>query len=272
MRAVTTLQSVRRALAVLEEIARSAPTTAKELAVACDLEPGTTYHLVNTLIEAGYVEKDGRQLFPTGRIIELSASVERHLRPDPLLIRALERLAAATAETTYLSEWLRGEVVAVRSIEGTQPVRVGAVLIGERGFTHARAAGKALLAFGPAERLEAVANGGDLQPRTSKTITDISALKAEIAVARTNGYAIDICEFADDVCCVSAPIAEDAGYARYCLSVLVPTMRFETQREALVMAVTNAAHTASAAIAERHARLSTPGGSSVPSQADAFEE
>lgn len=237
----TTLQSVRRALAVLEEIAHSSPISAKDLALACDLEVATTYHLVNTLIEAGYVEKDDRRLFPTGRLVELGAAVERRLRPDPALIAAMERLAKATAETTYLSEWLRGDVVAVSSLEGTHPVRVGIVPAGERGYAHARASGKSLLAFGPPDRLDVVLNRGELAARTSHTITDPERLKAEVAQAREHGYAIDLAEFIEGVCCVSAPVVEDSGHARYCLSVLVPEGRFEANRERLIQAVTEAA-------------------------------
>ncbi|CAN5356041.1 IclR family transcriptional regulator [soil metagenome] len=239
--AATTLQSVRRALVVLEEIARSSPLSAKEIAVACDLELATTYHLVNTLIEAGYVDKDDRRLFPTGRLVELGAAVERRLRPDPALLAAMERLALETSETTYLSEWLRGDVVAVSSLEGTHPVRVGIVSAGERGFAHARASGKSLLAFGPPERLEVVVGRGALTPRTKRTIVDVATLKAEIVEAREKGYAVDLGEFIDDVCCISAPIVEETGDARYCLSVLVPTARFEASRERLIEAVTGAA-------------------------------
>lgn len=241
MAATTTLQSVRRALTVLEEIARSAPPTAKDLATACGLELATTYHLVNTLIDAGYVEKDDRRLFPTGKLVELGSAVERRLRPDPALIAAIERMTAETGETTYLSEWLRGDVVAVASLEGTHPVRVGIVPAGERGFAHARAAGKSLLAFGPPERLDVVLRRGELAPRTSTTITDPARLLAEIDRIRVDGYAIDHGEFLDDVCCVSAPVLDDSGYARYTLALLVPSNRFPQLERELVETVIRAA-------------------------------
>lgn len=249
MAATTTLQSVRRALAVLEEIARSPSPTAKDLAAACDLELATTYHLVNTLIEAGYVDKDDRRLFPTGKLVELGAAVERRLRPDPALIAAIERMTAETGETTYLSEWLRGDVVAVASLEGTHPVRVGIVPAGERGFAHARAAGKALLAFGPPERLEVVLRRGELPARTASTITDPAKLVAEIEQIREDGYAVDHGEFLDDVWCVSAPVLDESRHARYTLALLVPANRFPALRDGLVATVTTAARELSAVAA-----------------------
>ncbi|WP_162606490.1 IclR family transcriptional regulator [Jiangella asiatica] len=237
----TTLQSVRRALAVLEVIAYSSPPTAKDVAVACDLELATTYHLLNTLIEAGYVEKDDRRLFPTGRLVELGAAVERRLRPDPALIAAMERLTSVTGETTYLSEWLRGDVVAVGSMEGTNPVRVGIVPTGERGFAHARASGKVLLAFGPPERLEVVLKRGSLRARTANTITRVARLEAEIEQVHRQGYAVDRAEYIEGVCCIAAPISESTGFSRYCLAVLVPATRFADEETMLIEAVTTAA-------------------------------
>lgn len=238
--ATTTLQSVRRAMALLEAIAFGTPATAKGLADRCRFEVGTTYHLLNTLIESGYLEKEGQQIYPSARLVELGQAVEQRLRPNPQLVAAMDRLSETSGETVYICEWLRGDVLAIASREGTKPVRVGVGHTAVRGFAHARASGKVLLSFGPAERLESYLRRGPLVPRTSYTITDPAVLRAELDQVRREGYAIDTCEFLDEVCCLCVPVLEPSGEARFGLSVLVPSTRFDALRAGLVEAMIRA--------------------------------
>jgi IclR family acetate operon transcriptional repressor len=232
--ATTTLQSVRRAMTLLEAIAYGAPATAKDLAHRCGLEIGTTYHLLNTLIESDYLEKEGLQIYPSARLVQLGQAVEERLRPSPTLMAAMDHLCETLGETVYLSEWIRGNVVAIASREGTKSVRVGMVRTAHGGSAHARASGKALLAFGPSDRLETYLKRGPLTSVTTNTITDAAVLRAELERARREGYAADLCEFLDEVCCLSAPVLDGAGTARFAISVLVPSSRFDALHDSIL--------------------------------------
>jgi IclR family acetate operon transcriptional repressor len=265
--ATTTLQSVRRAMTLLEAIAFGSPVTAKDLARRCGLEIGTTYHLLNTLIESEYLEKEGLQIYPSARLATLGQAVEQRLRPSPALMAAMDRLCEELGETTYLSEWIRDDVVAIASREGTKSVRVGMVHRTDRGMAHARASGKALLAFGPPERLETYLRRGPLTQCTAYTITDPAELRADIEVVQRQGYAADRCEFLEEVCCLSAPVLSDAGTARFAISVLVPSSRFDALHDVVLAALTQTIKEASGTRSDndRPVRLDRCDGDSEPS-------
>lgn len=77
--------------------------------------------------------------------------------------------------------------------------------VGKRFPLHCTAMGKALLAFAKKEDLERFL-ARPLDPITSKTIVDPVKLRAEIAIVREEGFALDREEITRGVMCVAAPI------------------------------------------------------------------
>jgi DNA-binding IclR family transcriptional regulator len=231
-----TVQSVRRALSLLEQVAVSEePLTAKTLADAQGLSLPTAYHLLNTLVETGYLAKVRRSYILTTKLGELSAAFERYRQPAPALQAAMRRLAEVTGETAYVSTWSHGDVEIAAVAEGTQAVRVAGIMVGLRGSAHARASGKALLAFGPASRLETYLES-ELERVTGRTICDEGRLRAALEATREQGFAIDVEEFTVGVCCIAAPVIEKR-YATDALTISMPRERFEADRDATIRAV-----------------------------------
>src|SRR5688500_15491595 len=94
------IQSVARAAALLNEIARSpAGLTAQQLSTATGLSRATTYHLVQTLAAVGYIAAGADRRYRigigAGAIVE---GFERHVVPDDFLPLA-RALAQRTGET-----------------------------------------------------------------------------------------------------------------------------------------------------------------------------
>jgi DNA-binding IclR family transcriptional regulator len=126
-------------------------------------------------------------------------------------------------------------VVIAAVAEGTQAVRVAGIMVGLRGFAHARASGKALLAFGPPSRMEAYLES-ELEQVTRRTICDASRLRAALEAIREQGYATDVEEFTVGVCCIAAPVLEKR-YATNALTISMPRERFEADRDGAIRAV-----------------------------------
>jgi DNA-binding IclR family transcriptional regulator len=61
----------------------------------------------------------------------------------------------------------------------------------------------------------------------------------------SNGSAADRCEFLDDVCCLSAPVMDGEGIARFAISVLVPSSRFDELHDTVRAELTKTAREAS---------------------------
>jgi DNA-binding IclR family transcriptional regulator len=237
-----TLQSVTRAVGLLEAIAEEPGTSAQYLSQARGLQLATTYHILKTLLVHGYLTKDGKGYRLGPAVGVLAAALERDLQPDLGASVVIRRLAESVGETVYLSRWLQGDVVISAVAEGRHPVRVSGVHVGLRGHAYARASGKALLAFGPPERLRGYMAVTTLQPLTPNTPDSPERLLAEIEATRSRGYAVDNEEFATGVSCISVPVGpEGPAGASIALTASMPAGRYESVREKVVDALRAAA-------------------------------
>jgi IclR family acetate operon transcriptional repressor len=110
---------------------------------------------------------------------------------------------------------------------------------------HARASAKLLLALAPEDERERYLAANPLTRMTSRTITSRGELLAEFERIREAGYATDLEEFHEGVCCFAAPLAR--GAAPYALALSAPKERFEARRgdylEALLQTAAQAGRT-----------------------------
>jgi DNA-binding IclR family transcriptional regulator len=237
----TRIRSVAKAVQILNHLAAEpAPRTAREVADALGMPVATTYHLLDTLVAEGMLAKDSRRLYHLGPGIgALAAAFQRRTAPPPYLLGPLRQLADATRETAYLSALQGDDVVILHAIEGSHAVLVRSLAPGFRGHAHARASGKVFLAHRP-ELLERLLDRGPLPALTPSTITDEAALREELAVVRTRGYALDREEFTPGVCGVAAPVLQ-GGDVIAAYTVSAPTARLDERRDEVVAAVLAAA-------------------------------
>jgi DNA-binding IclR family transcriptional regulator len=247
-----TITSLQRGLQILELLAQEPEgLLAKTVSARSGLNLSTCYHLLNTLVVAGYVVKphgtqrfglSGKACFPRHGGVEGAALV-------PLLTPQLQALRDRTHEAAYLS--LRdGDEIAVGAIvEGTQALRVSLLQIGYAGANHATAIGKAVLAHLDDYDVTAYLARHGMPALTPATITEPAALKRELAVVRTRGHSLDLEEFAEGVCCVGAPVFGPTGRVVASLGVPMPASRFRAGGEAVCAQVREAAAAATRALA-----------------------
>jgi DNA-binding IclR family transcriptional regulator len=223
------VQSVVRALNIIDIVGASRePLRAQAIATEANLHLATASHLLTTLVHVGYLERTGRsyRLAP-GKILDLSAKVEQDLQPSPLALRHLQTVVERTRETAYLSSLHKGSVTITAVEEGDHAVRVADLRVGLSGNIHARASGKALLAFGPESHLERLQLAdGELAQRTEFTIRTLDQLREDLEQTRARGYALDQQEYALGVGGMAVPLFEGAQWPRTALSITVPLHRF----------------------------------------------
>lgn len=244
------LLTLNRGIKVLEEIARSdGLATAKSLSATLDINLGTVYQILRTLQSNGYVNR-----LPGGRH-QLGARVgflldhyEIQTAPPQAVIDALHELHLATGDTVYVSLAQGSDVTVVAAREGTRRLRVGNVVVGFSDFPHARASGKAFLAFRDPEDLDSYFDDRQLDPLTDHTITDWEVFKAELRDIRRTGIAYDREEFDDGIACIGAPIIGADGQPVGAYAAALPTARFEHHHAAVTADLMKAAEQASRAL------------------------
>ncbi|MDG4791729.1 IclR family transcriptional regulator [Micromonospora sp. WMMD1102] len=245
------VKSAHRGLEILDLLTqREIPLTFTEIADALAYPRSSLHGLLRTLVQSGWAELD-----PVTRRYSLGIRAwqagNAYLRAVDLADRArpyMERVRDALDETVQLAVLDGRHNVYLCKVDGTQML-VLASAIGRRLASHATGVGKVLLAgLSPAERLMLL-KAQPLERFTTRTITDLDALEAELAEVRRRGYAIDSEEYTIGVRCVAVPVRDHTGGVTAGMSVPVPTIRFDGDRAERARAVlTTAAADLSAAL------------------------
>ncbi|MGH2614838.1 MAG: IclR family transcriptional regulator [Thermomicrobiales bacterium] len=234
------LQSVKRALAVLETLAgRPHGVTPKELSQTLGLHLSTSYRLLNTLAAAGYaVRRPGGGLFRLGpRATYLHHGYLEALRPPPPVLAFVHALQVATGETAMLNQLEGDDVVVTAVVPGNHPTAHASGYVGLAAPAHALAGGRTLLAWLPAAELEAYLNSAAAASGSPFPLSNSGALRAELERIRTKGYALDRGDVHPDICCVAAPVIDPTGAVSMAIATVAPAARFGREEPTLVATV-----------------------------------
>jgi DNA-binding IclR family transcriptional regulator len=186
------VQSVRRALELIDALQRVESAEIGELARLHDVHRSTTLRLLQTLEQFGYVTRgDARGEFRLGlRLYELGLAASEQ---NDLLQAArpvMQDLATATGETIDLTLCDHGDMLMLESIAARPFARVG-LQVGRRVAAPATTAGKLMLAALPPREAAAFVTCRGLQRVGPKGITDVERYLAELEGVRATGYAIN---------------------------------------------------------------------------------
>jgi IclR family transcriptional regulator, acetate operon repressor len=241
------LLTLQRGLRLLEAITfEQGHATAKVLSEKSGIRLRTTYHMLTTLMEEGYVTRfDGGRYGIGPRLVFLLENTRTGMTPGPELIALLRDLHARSNETSYVTGWYGRDLVLQQHIESGQAVTVRGLEVGYRDNPHARSACKAILSAFSEDQVRAFFAARSTPSLTAHTITDIEALLAELASIAERGYAIDREEFAVGVCCVGAAFYDQSSFPVGSFAVSVPAARFDERLGELAAAVVDAAQAAS---------------------------
>jgi DNA-binding IclR family transcriptional regulator len=215
--------SVARAVALLDALADSdGGLGVNELARRLNVNASTASRLLGTLQEAGLVERAGGGPYRLGlKLVALSdrvlAQLDVRQQARPLLVR----LVGETGETATLSLPGADEAITVDFVPSPSSV-ISMAFVGRPSVPHATAVGKVMLAF--AARADA-AVAAPLKSFTERTITDPTALAAELETVRERGWAEAIGERESDLVAVAAPAFGRGGALAAILGVQGPASR-----------------------------------------------
>lgn len=241
------ITSLRRGLLILELLAGEPEgLLAKTVSFRTGLNLSTCYHLLNTLLAAGYVVKllNTQRFALTGKVSFPNYANLEHARLVPQLQPHLQALRDRTGETAYLSLRQHHEIVVGMIVDSPQALKVSLLHVGYNGAAHAMALGKAILAYLAEHDINSYLARFGLPALTSNTILDTQNLQAELAAVRGRGYSLDLEEFAPGVCCIGAPIFGATGRVVASLAISLPASRFGAGSSALIAHVCEAAQAA----------------------------
>lgn len=228
------------------------------LADICDgsgLNKATTLRLLATLIQEGFVQRDGvskryllgDQALALGMAMQGRDHIRDRARP------ALVRLAALSGDTVLLSTRHGLESVCIDREFGNFPIRANYLEVGSRRPLGAGGGSLALLAWLPDAEVETVLTlvAPVLKKRYPRLTREF--LGNEIALARERGHAVLLDVVVDQMGGIGVPILGSDGKPVGALSIAALTQRIATRTALLGPALRKAAAALSAHYAQREA-------------------
>jgi IclR family KDG regulon transcriptional repressor len=225
------VQSIGRAFAIIEEIARNRDGIGlAELSKRVGLHNSTTFHLVKTMVSLGYVRqlKDSKR-YRIGRpLFALAASALDEIEMMSLATPVLDELARATGESAHFSVPMGDAVVVLARTSGPGAFqltdRVGVVRP-----AHCTALGKIMLAALAPDQFARYLQRAELKAYTPKSITSAEQLAREIAEVRRAGLAIDDGEFDSELRCAALPVRDFSGRVIGAIGISGPVWRLSIE-------------------------------------------
>ncbi|CDX33129.1 Putative transcriptional regulator (modular protein) [Mesorhizobium sp. SOD10] len=196
------------ALELLERIVLSeARYRLSDIASELNIPMSTAYRLVASLEKRGLVIGIGAGRYAGGFALAKWAMFVRPTDTLSAIARPhLRRLARTTKATAHLGIF-EADMVTYLIKEGSTRT---AIFTREAMQLEAYCSGvgKVLIAALPATDREEYLSSGGFVPLTARTITDPGKLRRHLAQVLAQGYALDMHEAADNLCCLAVPLRD----------------------------------------------------------------
>jgi IclR family transcriptional regulator, pca regulon regulatory protein len=230
------VQSLERGLAVICAFDKEhADLTLSEVAAATGVTRATARRFLLTLARLGYVRTDGRFFSLTPRVLELGYAYLSSLSLPEVAEPHMEALVAEVNESSSVSVLDGQDVVYVARVPVSRIMTV-AISVGTRFPAYATSMGRVLLAGMTDAELDEYLSRVDMQRLTPKTLTTPTALRAELAKVRAQGFAMVDQELEEGLRSAAAPIRDRTGKVIASLNISAHASRtsLEAMRRALV--------------------------------------
>jgi DNA-binding IclR family transcriptional regulator len=224
-------QVVDRVFDILEAFLAEGPElTVTEVAHAVRLKYATAHRLLEVMARRGVLARDREsRRYRIGYWLQQFGSLGHH---DLASAHAyLEILTEKTGETSHIAVLVDSAAVYIDTVAGSRLLSAHRH-VGRRMPLHSTGVGKALLFDRPWAEVNRLLPT-PLSRFTDRTILERAQLRAELNMARCNGYAIDRGETEVGLVCVAAPVRDRSGEIIAAVSVGGPATRVEQQLESL---------------------------------------
>jgi DNA-binding IclR family transcriptional regulator len=220
------VKSLVKVVSILEAFSTSRRSMSlAEISAATGFPRSTTHRLAASLRDVGLLDQDGHRdryrlgikLFELGNTVLANMDLHREARP------VVDALSQVSGHLVHLAVFDGQQAIVIHRVSADSGTPLTLI---EAAPAHCTSVGKAILAFQPAAKIDAIIAGG-LKRFTDSTITDGRRLKSALKLIRARGYAVDEGEHQPGIRCVGAPIHDRAGRVIAGLSASGPARRLQ---------------------------------------------
>lgn len=224
------VQSVDRAVSVLEILARLGEAGVTEIADELEVHKSTAFRLLGVLENRGLVAqaKDRGKYYLGAAVLRLAGAAAVRLDISQEGVPVCRELADELGETVNIAVLDDDAAVNIMQARGAASVTAQNWL-GRRTPLHATSSGKVLLAHLPPTLREGLL-ARPLPRFTERTITGTAALRSELEAVVEQGYAFALEELELGLAAVAAPVRAHDGKVIGAISTSGPVYRLDSDR------------------------------------------
>lgn len=224
----STVQSLAKGFRVLEAFsADNEELTLSQIAAAADLDPGTTFRMLNTLVELGYVSRipESRRFALTLKVLDLGFHAIARTDLRSIVRPILRGLVGETNEAASFAVLQGADVLYLERVRAGI-TRLGVdIRVGTTVPATQTAIGQSILAFLPEKEVDKVQQLTPLTPFIMKPHASELALPELLGRIRDDGYILTESLFTDGLRILAVPVLDIDGYPVGAISIAAPTVR-----------------------------------------------
>ncbi|WP_049892884.1 IclR family transcriptional regulator [Natronococcus jeotgali] len=222
-----TITAVETSFDILETLDDLEPAGVSAIAEQLKMSTSTVFNHLNTLLQRGYVVKEGTEYRRSLQFLADGGTVRQRRDAASLLKEKVEALAGSTGEIAGAAVEERGQRVIIARSSGDMAT-ADKIPIGNHSTMHWTSLGKAILAcLSPARRAEIIDRHG-LPRGTERTLTERDELEDALEEIRRQGYAIDDEEHLRGVRGIAVPVLDDDQNVIASIGITGPQSRFRS--------------------------------------------
>lgn len=222
------VQSLAKGFRILESFSRGPEEmTLSEIADASNLDPGTTFRMLNTLVSLGYVARvpDSKRFALTLKVLDLGFHAIGRKDVRAMVRPTLRSLVDEVSEAASFGVLEGGDVLYIERVRAGF-TRLGVdIRIGTRIPASVSSIGQAILAFLPEHKLKATL---DAQPASENFIVPAitrARLLPKLEAIRRDGYVLEDSVITAGLRILATPVLDPDGFALGAISIAAPAVR-----------------------------------------------
>lgn len=200
------VEALAKGLAILEAFDAAHPEmTLSEVARRVGLSPAAARRSLITLSALGYVGQRDKRFHLKPKVMALGSAFYFSARIDELLQPELRAIVERFGDASSVGTLHGTDVIYVAHVT-VQRARRAAAVVGARYPAYATSMGRVLLAALPDAALKEYLDTVEPDRLTSRTCTNVKALRAELMVVRRDGYATTVDQLDYGITALAVPI------------------------------------------------------------------
>ncbi|NNM00239.1 MAG: helix-turn-helix domain-containing protein [Gammaproteobacteria bacterium] len=205
------LTTLARGLSVLRSFTKERPEmTLSEVAAATSLSPAAARRCLNTLVQLGYVGKNGKLFLLTPEVMGFASAFLESVNIEEVVRPHLQEVRDQTGDSSSFAVLSRQEVLYLVHVSTSRMFRLAAG-VGTRFPAYCTSLGRVLLAFQPEAVTERYFTTTELKTLTTKTEVSAASLKRMLKRIYRQQYASVQDELDYGIVSVAVPVLNHRG-------------------------------------------------------------